>query len=63
MSQYSRFILEVRSSNLHGNDAIIYQDFFGKEIGTDGSFVACAELFVYLNTASVIGSVPLQFGG
>jgi hypothetical protein len=51
MSQYLLFILKAGNSNLHCDDAIIYQDLFGKEISTDGSFVACAELFVDLKVA------------
>jgi len=35
-------------TDLHGDQSIIYKDFFGKEIGANGGFVACAELLVDL---------------
>jgi hypothetical protein len=35
-------------THLHGHQSIVDQDLFGKEIGTDGRLVACAEFLVDL---------------
>jgi hypothetical protein len=35
-------------ADLHCDDSIVDDGFFCKEVGSDGGFILCAELFVYL---------------
>jgi hypothetical protein len=51
-TQYQQSVVSskrrCRWRHLHGNESIVHEDFFGKEIGTNGGFVACAELLIDL---------------
>jgi hypothetical protein len=35
-------------TDLHGNESVVNQDLLGQEVGSDCSFVACAEFLVDL---------------